>query len=156
MRIPVAAVAALLAWMLPAAADGAVVQVDGTAAVFTAQPGEQNEPYIFGRAGGGITVAEFAAPIEPGLGCHYTQDEHWIDCPGPIALVRVHLGDGDDFVQVDDLPAQAYGEDGHDYLQSATALPVRFEGGPGDDQLFSGDGADVLIGGAGQNDFRAE
>jgi hypothetical protein len=71
--------------------------------------------------------------IRAGSGCAVI--EHAVECPlDPIARVVVTLGDGNDAF------------DAGDY-----ALPMRIDGGAGDDELRGGGGDDQLTGGPGRD-----
>ena len=153
-----------LAWTLAAvlsipgaAAQASVVRLDGTTMIFEAAAGERNDP----SAGGGEfrgSVSQYAAPIEPGPGCEYSQGVDTVSCEGTITKIVLHLGDGDDYGSVTGVPAEIHAGPGDDQVGTyspadAVPSPVRFEGGDGDDVLRGGGGADVLIGGDGQNDL---
>ena len=140
MLIRALAVAAALALWLPAGAHAiGVFDVVGTAVVFSAGAGDNDDigaietptTFRFTRFGG--------ATIGPGADCQYVGgDSETVDClkSGVTALI-LNLGDGDDIASV----------------SPAIKIPVIFNGGPGNDALFGGGGPDVFSGGPGNDNI---
>src|SRR4051812_34781563 len=82
---------------------------------------------------GSLIVTDDAAVLTARHGCG-TRPDHEAGCLGPIFVVRADLGAGDDSLDAIDL-----------------RTPVGALGGPGDDALAGGGGADDLDGGAGDD-----
>jgi Ca2+-binding RTX toxin-like protein len=166
MKFAIALAAALLtAAAAPAAHAETVSFAPDGALVVTAADGETNHLGIQSDATeqGRVVVYEgtdgvpLNAPAdrcEPGY--------YYVVCTWtPAAGVRVDLGDGDDWGSVSsDLPKTTpftlSGGAGKDRLQaSLDGQPTTLDGGPGDDDLDGGPGADTLIGGDGEDDLDA-
>jgi Ca2+-binding RTX toxin-like protein len=138
--------ACLAALLMPAAASAGQFQVSGSTLVYTANNGDVDQisgfdtgtSYRFTRFGG--------ASIGPGPGCTISPDGQTVDCAkAGVGLVVLSLGDQDDVAVV----------------SANVTVPVRFDGGDGNDGLFGGGGTDVFLGGAGNDnvvsrDGRAE
>ncbi len=129
------AAAALLA---PAAASAGTFNVVGTTLVYNADPGgidqisgfDTGTSYRFTRFGG--------ASIGPGAQCTASPDNQTIDCAKQgVSLIVLALGDQNDVAAV----------------SANVAVPVRFDGGDGNDGLFGGGGTDAFLGGAGDDDI---
>ena len=74
--------------------------------------------------------------------------------------VRLELGDGDDWNSFTSdypasLPAEVYGGDGKDQLQTYGASNVKLDGGAGNDVLKGWDSNDTLLGGPGDDEISA-
>ena len=84
------------------------------------------------RYGADLRFRDANSPVSPGAGCTQGADAKTVRCPSAgVATVRIHTGDFDDRVEV---------------LAGAGTLPVKIEGGDGDDTLIGGPGADTLLG----------
>ena len=130
-----ACVAVLLA---PAAASAGTFSVAGSTLVYNADPGgidqisgfDTGTSYRFTRFGG--------ASIGPGPGCTASPDNQTIDCDKQgVGLIVLALGDRDDVAVVG----------------ANVTVPVRFDGGDGNDGLFGGGGTDVFLGGPGNDNI---
>jgi hypothetical protein len=128
-----ACVAALLA---PAAASAGTFSVAGSTLVYNADAGDVDQisgfdtgtSYRFTRFGG--------ASIGPGPGCTLSAGGQTVDCSKTgVGLVVLALGDQDDVAVV----------------SANVTVPVRFDGGDGNDGLFGGGGVDAFLGGAGND-----
>ena len=135
-------VAALLLASAPALAAGTARNVDGTVTVELT--GATDDRVTFALTAGGRLVV--FAPVSADVGCAPSSDPAVagaLDC-GAAARVNVRLGGGDDTVT--GLDQRATG--------SAAALlpvdvPMRIEGGDGDDDITGGTASDELLGEAG-------
>ena len=128
-----AVVAALL--VAPPATAG-TFSVAGSTLVYNADPGgidqisgfETATSYRFTRFGG--------ASIGPGAQCTASPDNQTIDCAKQgVSLIVLALGDQNDVAAV----------------SANVTIPVRFDGGDGNDGLFGGGGTDTFLGGAGND-----
>lgn len=75
---------------------------------------------------------------------------------GPIARIEIHAGDGDDTVRVSgqvELPVRINGGPGDDRLRGGSGHDLVF-GEDGDDVLFASRGRDAFDGGAGSNELK--
>jgi serralysin len=106
--------------------------------VFEAGAGVENDVTIDVLAADGVVELSDATPITPGTGCTTaSSDSTQVHCQ-IAGLDRVHvlLGDRDDWVSsVDTTPT----------------LPVRVDGGPGDDWLSGGAGPQQMVGNEGDD-----
>jgi Ca2+-binding RTX toxin-like protein len=125
------------------AARATDVSVQGATLVVRAAPGERNviavEPVATGYA-----VSDQRAPLVAGPGCQATAPAELappapgpappprVECTGTVVGVDVDAGDLNDLVGLWDV-----------------AVPVRAEGGPGDDLIETGGAADTVSGGTG-------
>ena len=126
-RVSVLMVLFVLALAAPAYAGTATY--DTGVVTFAAADGEANA-LSFTDDGGNLVRVTDAVPVTAGTGC--TQDGDAAVCGDGNAITQVvaGLGDGDDSATT-----------------SLGAVPVSFDGGPGNDTLTGGDGADTLSGG---------
>lgn len=98
------------------------------------EPG-QNDDLTVSRIGGELELVDRVTEPKPGAGCRVTAPRTARCTISGTLTLFVAPGDGDDVVQI----ASDLG----------STLPVRVEGGLGDDRLVGGPGGDVLEGGAG-------
>lgn len=133
-RLLTACLAAVAAALLaPAAVSAGTFSIAGSTIVYTGDDGvdqisglDTGTTIRFTRFGG----AELGASIP----CTVSPDFQSVDCPkNGIGLVVLALGGGDDVASVG----------------SDVTLPVRFDGGDGNDGLFGGGGVDTFLGGGG-------
>jgi hypothetical protein len=117
------------------AANAGTFSVAGSTLIYDADEGTVDQISGF-DTGTSYRFTRFgAASIGSGPGCTLIED-HTVDCPkGVIGLVILDLGDLDDVAAV----------------SSNVTVPVRFDGGDGNDGLFGGGGADEFLGGAGDD-----
>ena len=150
--------ALLLAAAAPAQAPASTAAVEGATLTYTADPGESNhltiEPVADDRS---YRLSDDAA-IRPDSGCRSAGDGREVICAGAaVALVRVDVGDRDDYVEgppaflVESLRVELRGGEGDDVLLSGIYADNLQEGGPGNDTLAAGDSAYVLRGGDGDD-----
>ena len=144
--------AALL--LVPAAAQAGTVSYEGDTLVYRADPGVRDSPGLGKDDAGKLTISEEGMTL-PGE-CTYDYVAH---CPMP-ARVRLELGDGDDWNSFTSdypasLPAEVYGGDGKDQLQTYGASNVKLDGGAGNDVLKGWDSNDTLLGGPGDDEINA-
>ena len=133
IAVCLAAAAALVA--APAATAG-TFNVVGSTLVYDAADGDVDQisgfdtgnSYRFTRFGG--------ASIGPGAQCTPSPDFRTIDCVKTgVSLIVLDLGDKDDVAAI----------------AASVKVPVRFDGGDGNDGLFGGGGADEFLGGDGND-----
>lgn len=142
----VAAVAVVTA-TAPSAAHAGTVVIVGERLVFMASSGESNQVTVT-RSGSNIVVTDLGPPSLTGPVPPCTMPgQQVMSCPaGGITALEMSGGNLDDQLTNETaLPAQAYGEDGHDLLQGGNA-DERLEGGPGPDDVDGGGGNDRLYG----------
>jgi hypothetical protein len=144
---------------LPAAAQAATARVEGDVLVYEAAPGELNNvvvAYLSAETLGGSAeyriaeVPEGLLPkpaVTPLTGCrtHTNDPPHIVACPATgITALRVNLNDGADRARSLGNYEGTPGTEGcldRDVILRAgddIPVPVRFEGGSGDDELFEG------------------
>lgn len=125
---------------VPSAADAATVSREASEIVFRSAPGEADWFAVDGGKRGLVRfydVSGDAAVVEPGAGCvHEGVRENFFRGPRPgadaacdatgVTVVRILTGDGDDHVTV------------------AGNLPVAVDLGPGDDDLVTAIGEELL------------
>ena len=101
-------------------------------------PGEANAIAVSGD-GGGYTVRELSAPLEPGRGCRRVADDQ-VRCatPRPAALRTVFVDGG---AGTDRIAGGAFSTPGN----------IELRGGPGRDLLLGSPARDSLSGGAGND-----
>ena len=134
-RLTGLAVAALL--LLPATAAAGTFGIEGTTIVYS---GDNTVDQISGfDAGDTIRFTRFGgAELGGGPGCVVSPDFQSVDCPkAGIDSVRLELEGGDDVAAV----------------SLSVTIPVRFEGGSGNDGLVGGGGIDVFDGGSGSDNI---
>jgi hypothetical protein len=153
---PWIAAAAVAAGAVPAQVRGATITHDiGTSTVqFDGAPGEANVVTIR-ITGALLSVTDTGARAIAGGGdCVLASIPSTVSCPvGPIAVLDVHAGDGDDrIVNLSSLGGTIRGDGGSDVLIGGTAAET-FEGGPDDDVVQAGDGNDRLTGGPGSDEL---
>ena len=132
-RALLAACAAAL--LLPAAANAGTFSIAGSTLVYT---GDADVDQIAGfDTGTHFRFTRFGGPPLGGdIPCIVSPDNQTVDCPkAGIGLVVLALGGGDDVAAV----------------SANVTVPVRFDGGDGNDGLFGGGGADAFLGGAGND-----
>jgi hypothetical protein len=143
---------AVFALLAPAAHAGTVT-MDGTVAVYTADPGETNELDAQTDDYGTVPLSERNRVKPSGIpGC--TGSGPSLDCALNASGLRIDLGDQDDKASVTGSDGQALtvdGGDGDDTL-TITGAPVRALGGAGDD-LLDMTGANAAFAGGPGNDL---
>jgi hypothetical protein len=119
----------------PAAMAG-TFSVAGSTLVYTADAGRVDQISAF-DTGASFRFTRFGgASIGPGPGCTVSPDNQTVDCDkSGVTLVVLALGDEDDVA----------------VASAGMTVPVRFDGGEGNDGLFGGGGADTFLGGAGDD-----
>ena len=136
LRLAAWLLAALLALVLAPVAHAGQFAVAGSTLVYTANDGDVDQisgfetptSYRFTRFGG--------AALGPGPGCTVTPDNQTVDClKQGVGLIVLALGDQNDVAAV----------------STSVTVPVRFDGGAGNDGLFGGGGTDAFLGGAGND-----
>ena len=135
-RLLTACTAALAAALLAApAATAGTFSVAGSTLVYNADPGTVDQISGF-DTGTSFRFTRFGgAAVGPGPGCTLIGNDT-VDCPkGSVGLVVLALGDLDDVAAI----------------SSSVTVPVRFDGGDGNDGLFGGGGTDEFLGGAGND-----
>lgn len=90
----------------------------------------------------GYDIFDDRTDLTAGVGC-LQLGPHYVNCPGPISVVGVGSGGGDDVVDLTNiaLPAYVLGGAGNDLI----------EGGPADDTLDGGPGEDTIQGNGGRD-----
>jgi Ca2+-binding RTX toxin-like protein len=125
--------AVLAAGALPSAAAATTVELhDGLLAIQDAD-GVANDLDVRQLSLVEYEVFDEAGSLVPGVGCGALSDA-LVRCAGQALSVRVDAGAGDDFVGLWDI-----------------RVPVRADGGDGDDALAGGAASDQLSGGAGDD-----
>ena len=136
-RLLAACTAALAVALLAApAATAGTFSVSGSTLVYSADQGTVDQISGF-DTGTSFRFTRFGiAAIQDGPGCTLIGDDT-VDCPkgGGISLVVLSLGDLDDVAAI----------------SSNVTVPVRFDGGAGNDGLFGGGGTDEFLGGDGND-----
>jgi len=134
------------ALLLPAVAGAGTFSVAGSTLVYNADPGDVDQISGF-DTGTSFRFTRFGgAAIGPGAGCTVSPNGQTVDCSKTgVSLVVLALGDQNDVAAV----------------SANVTVPVRFDGGDGNDGLFGGGGTDAFLGGAGNDnvvsrDGRAE
>ena len=150
VSIAVVAVVCAMAAGPGAAVAATVLHPDGTSRIdFTASDGEANRLTVTVSAGQIVMTDRGAASVDPASSdcMHPGSDTQVVECAAPgITALELTGGDMDDeLTNSTDLPAQAYGEDGHDTLRGGSA-DDRLDGGAGPDDLDGGAGDDRLYG----------
>ncbi len=135
-RVLTVCIAVLAAALLaPAAASAGTFTFVGTTLVYN---GDDQIDQIAGfDTGTTLRFTRFGgAALGGDIPCEVSPDNQTVDCPkNAISLVLLSLGEGDDVAAV----------------SANVTVPVRFEGGDGNDGLFGGGGNDVFLGGAGDD-----
>jgi hypothetical protein len=132
------AVVAALGAAVPA--HSATFGISRGAAVYTAAPGETNQPQI--QAGtGSVSIVQSTGVLTAGPGCSPDPElANRVTCPAPAgSTLDLRLGDGDDRLT------------GPGGVYPPAGVRLRVDGGSGDDVLFGSRGDDVLIGGVGDD-----
>jgi hypothetical protein len=135
-RLLAACAAALAAVLLAApAATAGTFSVAGSTLIYTAAQGDVDQISGF-DTGTSFRFTRFGgAAVGSGPGCTLIGNDT-VDCPkGAVGLVVLALGDLDDVAAV----------------SSNVTVPVRFDGGEGNDGLFGGGGTDEFLGGSGND-----
>ena len=134
VRFPlVLAIASLLFPAASAASTAAVVEyqdrTSGAYVSYVAAPGEENDLTVEG-GGSSVVLTDPGADIAPGTGC-MSSGPNSVTCTSIYAFdeVRALLGNGND-----------------DFASAGPRFDVH--GGPGDDELYGGDGGGTLFGDA--------
>ena len=136
-RLLATSVAALAAGLLvPAVAAAGTFSVVGSTLVYNADPGDIDQISGF-DTGTSFRFTRFGgAAIGPSAGCTVSPSGQTVDCAKTgITLVVLALGDQNDVAAV----------------SANVTVPVRFDGGDGNDGLFGGGGADAFLAGAGND-----
>src|SRR6478736_407795 len=128
-RASVLIVVFVLALASPAYAGTA--SYDAGVVTFAAADGEVNAVGFSDDSGSLVRVTD-TVPVTAGAGCSQDGDAAVCGDGSAITQVVAGLGDGDDSATT-----------------SLGAVPVSFDGGPGNDTLTGGDGNDALTGGDG-------
>jgi Ca2+-binding RTX toxin-like protein len=125
---------------------------------YSAGRGEDNTIAVM--TGPGIAIVrDPSAGVTPASGCSAI-DAHTASCSdtlgfGPLDMVNISSGDGNDSVVVDSsLVAHLTGGPGNDRLLGGSSSDT-FRGGTGDDVLVGHHGDDRLLGGPGNDQLRA-
>jgi Ca2+-binding RTX toxin-like protein len=150
-RLPVCvAAAALVVAALPGSALGGTVTMVGGSLSFQDSAGEVNVVTVTSDAMN-IVFTETGPQGMGGPGMPCDQPAfNVVSCPSAgMTALDLHGGNLDDrLTNQTALPAQIFGEAGHDALGGGPGADV-LEGAPGDDTLSGGPGADRLLGGPG-------
>jgi hypothetical protein len=151
LSLPILAASAV-ALLAPAAAQAGTIYYEGDTLVFQADPGVRDSPMLGKDDNGMLSIYEEGVKIP--ANCTYDYTNH---CPMP-ARVRLELGDGDDWNSFDSsyppaLPAEVWGGEGKDQLQTYGADNVMLDGGGGNDILKGWQSNDTLRGGAGDDEI---
>jgi hypothetical protein len=124
----------------PAAAHATgVFELSGQTVIYNAADGDVDQIAVF-ETPTTIRLTRFGgAGLGPGQNCAFVSgDSDTVDCPkAGVKSIVLNLGDGDDIASV----------------SPVLALPVIFNGGPGNDGLFGGGGLDVFDGGPGDDNI---
>jgi Ca2+-binding RTX toxin-like protein len=137
---PACAAAALMATTLPGVSHAATITTDGAGTyTYVGAPGEANHMSIQAPEAGGILfyANEGVNVTSAPAGCtdaYGSGDWSEVICADPKAIV-VQAGDGDENIT----------------LSSDLPVPVTVDGGPGNDWIRGGDGADTFLGGPGND-----
>jgi hypothetical protein len=160
------AVTALLAAvaLLPATASASTVTVEDGVLVLRAAPGERNVVNVGSDDEDAfVELRDVSRPGFPGDVCAPAEwDLDAVACPAQPGGIRVELADGDDQLDVGPgVPGSGAlvvtGGDGNEDLSAHDApMPVRFDGGNGNDVLRGGKLGDVLLGGPGDDDLNGQ
>ena len=129
--------ACAVALLMPAAAHAGTFRIVGSTLVYE---GTDDAEQIAGfDTGTHFRFTRFGGPPMGGdIPCIVSPDNQTVDCPKTgIGLVVLGLAGGDDVAAV----------------SSNVTVPVRFDGGAGNDGLFGGGGTDVFLGGAGDDNI---
>jgi hypothetical protein len=141
-RASVAGLAAVvLAIVAAAPAHSATFGMNEGSAVYTAAPGEANQPQI--QAGTGtISIVENTGVLTAGPGCSPDLDiANRVTCPARAgSTLDLRLGDGNDSLATNTTT-----------IYPPAGVRLRVDGGPGNDVLDGSPGNDLLIGGSGND-----
>jgi Ca2+-binding RTX toxin-like protein len=146
---PLIAIVAVTAAVLNAGTADAATVTAGSAYVFTAATGEQNNLTV-SLDGGHLTFMDTTAPVTAQSGCT-TVSLHTALCDVPVGQtpsVQVDVGDMADTAKILRVAATVVGGSGDDVLTGGP-LADTLTGGSGDDLIDGGLGADTLDGGSG-------
>jgi hypothetical protein len=135
LRLAACALAVLGALLVAPAAHAGTFTIAGSTLVYN---GDADVDQISGfDTGTTFRFTRFGGPPLGGdIPCIVSPDNQTVDCPkAGIGLVVLALGGGDDVASV----------------SANVTVPVRFDGGDGNDGLFGGGGTDVFLGGAGDD-----
>lgn len=137
----IAGITAVVAALGTAPAHGATFGVSGGAALYTAAPGEVNQPQIQSEAGS-VSLVQSTGVLTAGPGCSPDPDiRNRVTCPAPAgSTLYLRLGDGNDSLSGPNAT-----------VDPPAGVRLRVDGGPGTDVLDGSPGDDVLIGGAGND-----
>src|SRR4051812_21551316 len=135
--LPVLATAAALV-LTTGVASASTATTSGATLVYTAASGEANEVEATASGVNAVTLTDLGADITPSGNCSYPDatDHSTVDCTG-VGAGSATLGYMDDFFDASSLSTGS----------------ITVDGGPGDDSIFTGGGADTLQGGAGFDDL---
>lgn len=141
---------AALLGVLPAAAHAGTVELTRGRMIYRALPGERNVP-AFRYFHQGLEISD-SAGVTAGANCVSTGPTS-AQCVAVTPLVNgaeLHLGDGDDIVQLDAASGGAviFGGPGDDHLEAGPEGYNRFVGGPGRDVMIGNSAANVFDQGA--------
>jgi hypothetical protein len=131
----IACVAVLL---VPAAASAGTFTFAGSTLVYNANQGDVDQIAGF-DTGTSLRFTRFGgATLGGDIPCTVSPDNQTVDCPkSAFNLVVLALGDQNDVAAV----------------SANVTVPVRFDGGDGNDGLFGGGGVDAFLGGAGNDNI---
>jgi Ca2+-binding RTX toxin-like protein len=120
-------------------AFAATVDRSGNTLTITGSPGTDEE-LVVSASSGTVTVDDLGDEPVTAAGTCAPVDESTVTCgnSGPLSAINAALGDGGDVLIVDHWPAG-----------DASRPTVNADGGPGDDELYSGAGDSRLEGGDG-------
>jgi hypothetical protein len=136
------------------AVQGSVRYPSFTDVLVMADPGERNELVVErlpGQPGMGTRVTD-SVPLRAGFRCELQSDGS-VTCPGAGVRFTVDAGDLEDRVEVGTIGnfRRLTGGDGDDLLIATGDAASLFTGGPGEDRMVGGTGADIFFEGPAAN-----
>jgi Ca2+-binding RTX toxin-like protein len=151
----------VIAAMGAGTASASRVSVESGTLVYTAEPGEANDLFIYPAQIPGYTgVYDDGGSVTTGSGCTVAPEvfvgippfaDLYYICSGVTNGITVDLGDGNDFAGMEvGGGVTVHAGAGNDDVYSIDGDDV-LDGGPGDDNLEGGPGKDMLTGGEGND-----